>query len=133
MKGQDKLFSHNRNDYDFNRFDYIIEEFIFDKFIKIDVITNCWNWLGCTNEKGYGLFKVGGRKGKALKCHRLSYERYIGKIPKELSVCHKCDNRRCVNPDHLFVATHQQNIKDRENKGRGFLKRGYKRSEVFIK
>lgn len=78
---------------------------------KFLVSPGCWNWIACTNPKGYGQFTQ-------LRAHRVSYELYVGPIPEGLSVLHKCDNRRCVNPDHLFVGTQDDNMKDMKRKGR---------------
>lgn len=57
-------------------------------------------------------------RGKALRAHRVSYELWKGKIPEDLLVLHHCDVPDCVNPDHLFLGTHQDNMTDKMNKGR---------------
>lgn len=82
---------------------------------KIDKsLHGCWNWIGSKNN-GYGIFKLNYKKTYA---HRLSFELNIGNIPADLQVLHKCDNPSCVNPNHLFLGTHQENMKDRNSKGR---------------
>ena len=73
----------------------------------------CWIWKGCTNQGGYG--KFGGRAGSAS---RVAYQFYVGPIPKNKQVCHKCDNRLCVNPEHLFLGSIGDNMKDRTAKNR---------------
>lgn len=77
--------------------------------------SGCWIWLRGVNAHGYGSLKV---KGRTHVAHRFSYERSVGPIPKGLLVCHACDVRKCVNPAHLFLGTHQDNKTDSVNKGR---------------
>ena len=72
--------------------------------------SGCWIWLGMGHsENGYGLFRFGGR-GKCYLAHRISYEFYVGKIPDGLELDHKCENKLCVNPDHLEPVTHKENM-----------------------
>lgn len=79
-------------------------------FDKINKTENCWLWTAATRGKtGYGAFKY---KGKVVDAHRLSYELHNGPIEKGLLVCHKCDIKLCVNPDHLYLGTYKQNLLD---------------------
>ena len=82
-------------------------------------LSECWLWYGCRNNGGYGTFKGVYRVGKA---HRISWEMFKGEIPRGLKVLHKCDIPNCVNPDHLFLGTQKDNVKDMMKKGR-FRKR----------
>lgn len=73
---------------------------------------DCWNWNGYIDDTGYGQFK------RSLRAHRVSWELKNGPIPKGLCILHKCHNRRCVNPDHLYCGTHKDNARDRIEFGR---------------
>lgn len=76
---------------------------------------SCWIWGGLKNENNYGM---GNLNRKQQRAHRISWELHNGAIPSGLFVCHKCDNPPCVNPEHLFLGTNLDNIKDRVAKGR---------------
>lgn len=89
--------------------------------VKVDKgdSSSCWLWHGCLNNKGYGTVtrRRHGKKRNYL-AHRYSYELRNGPVPDGLCVLHKCDIPRCVNPDHLFLGTQADNIKDCVAKGR---------------
>ena len=89
---------------------------------RVDTSTcpnGCWLWLagkcGPSNNP-YGRFQF---KKKSVRAHRASYELFIKRIPKGQLVLHSCDVPLCVNPEHLFLGTHSENMRDRDRKGRG--------------
>lgn len=89
-----------------------------DRFLsKVRKTKGCWFWLGSTRNKkgGYGCLKI---NGKVFDAHRIAYSIFIGSIPKEKCVCHSCDNRKCVNPEHLWIGTKNDNNQDMISKGR---------------
>jgi len=81
---------------------------------KVNKTDTCWEWTGYKDR--YGIF---GIEGKNLKAHRVSWEITFGPVPEGLHVLHKCDNPGCVKPDHLFLGTHTDNMRDMVVKGRG--------------
>lgn len=82
-----------------------------------DGANGCWLWTGSIS-KGYGKLGAENWYDSPLSAHRVSYEMENGKIPDGLFVCHKCDVRNCVNPDHLFLGTAKDNMQDCLSKGR---------------
>jgi len=87
-----------------------------DKFWShVDKSGECWEWQGYCMPSGYGHWRY---KGKTHLCHRLSWMFTNGEISDGLCVCHHCDNPKCVKPDHLFLGTHADNVRDKVTKGR---------------
>lgn len=75
----------------------------------------CWLWKAGSRGNGYGAFKL---HHKTIDAHRISWMLHYGDIPNGMFVCHKCDVRQCVNPDHLFLGTNSDNMKDCYRKNR---------------
>ncbi|CAK0776657.1 hypothetical protein CCP3SC1AL1_850005 [Gammaproteobacteria bacterium] len=86
-------------------------------FSKVQKTDTCWLWIGA-KRNGYGAFR---KNKKVIQSHRLSYEYHNGSIDNGLFVCHKCDVRNCVNPEHLFLGTQSENMIDCSKKGRLFI------------
>lgn len=90
----------------------------FWKKVEIRGNDECWLWKSCKNSHGYGRFGVGM---KVYLAHRISYEMTFGEIPEGLLGLHKCDNPSCVNPNHIFLGTQEDNMHDAIRKGRSVL------------
>ncbi len=78
-------------------------------------LSKCWQWSASHTRDGYGTFGV---KGKMLGAHRVSYQVHGGNDPSDFCVCHRCDNKSCVNPEHLFLGSKKDNAQDSRKKGR---------------
>ena len=99
--------------------DFAVKNPLRERFMKkwtLEPDSGCWLWTGSRRRHGYGRMYSLDRKG--LSAHRVSWELFRGPIPDGLDVLHKCDNPPCVNPDHLFVGTMQDNMDDMVRKGR---------------
>jgi hypothetical protein len=91
---------------------------------KVKVVNDCWVWVGDKWTNGYGRAYVAG---KSFRAHRLLYEYWFDTvIPENIYACHSCDNKVCVNPYHIFLGTHSDNMKDAAKKGRLFCPKGSK-------
>lgn len=97
-----------------------------------DKESGCWLWKGSKNHNGYGEVSYKHCHSKRALAHRVSWAIHQGKIPDGLCVLHKCDVRNCVNPDHLFLGTQQDNLRDCYQKGRmrGWIKPGQKSIKI---
>lgn len=79
----------------------------------------CWPWVAkATTNYGYGRMALGGSSGGQVRAHRASYALEYGSVPDGLDVCHRCDNPPCCNPNHLFLGTATENMRDAAIKGR---------------
>lgn len=102
---------------------------LMDRFYqKFDRTENgCWEWHASMLPNGYGAIQYHRQKTGA---HRVSWIIHYGEIPSGLFICHKCDNKKCVNPEHLFLGTAKDNARDRANKGRSFRPIGELNSQI---
>jgi hypothetical protein len=98
------------------------------RMVIVNPTTDCHEWQGA-KFNGYGRLTVGSRVDGSrhqTTAHRASYVLHHGEVPEGHEICHKCDNPSCINPAHLFAGTRQDNVEDREAKGRGNQNKGSK-------
>lgn len=89
---------------------------LFWTYVRPNLLNGCWEWQGPRTRFGHGSFYWRGRHN--VGAHRVAYEIENGPIPTTLFVRHRCDNPPCVNPSHLELGTHQDNMRDRNERGR---------------
>lgn len=90
---------------------------------KVNKSGECWTWTRSKNSDGYGNISINGKLDKA---HRVAWILTNGEIPNKLHVLHTCDNPSCVNPNHLYLGNHQDNMRDKRNRKRGRGQNGEK-------
>jgi HNH endonuclease len=104
---------------------HITEDLLKRFWEKVRKSKGCWNWIAYKNKQGYGRF--GLKAGECINAHRVSWVIHNGNIPDNYFICHKCYNPSCVNPDHLFCGTRQDNMNDMmiKKRARHFKKNNY--------
>jgi hypothetical protein len=104
----------------------IDERFISKVREPFDAHNDCWEWTGFKSDDGYGQISL---NGKSAKAHRVSYELFVGPIPKGHQIDHMCRNHACVRPDHLQVLPRSENC-GQWNRGKSHCKRGHEFNTV---
>lgn len=96
---------------------------------KVSKGADCWEWTAALGTTGYGVVTVRGRKQTAP---RVAYELTMGPIPAGVCVLHRCDNRRCVRPNHLYLGSYRDNALDRESRGRSHDRGGVRNGRARV-
>lgn len=101
-------------------------------WIHVDIrdADECWVWRGRVTHEGYGVMCY---RDANVRAHRLALELTTTPVPPGMVVCHRCDNPPCVNPAHLFVGTHQDNMRDMKAKGRAAVGERHSRARIGAK
>ena len=86
--------------------------------LRIEKTGDCWIWRGSISSNGYGIYQTYKRYLGTSWAHRVAYILKYGEIPKNLEIMHNCDNKLCVNPEHLSLGTHQENENGKLARGR---------------
>lgn len=111
---------HNRQGTTFINHKVYDKQYIIEKFktkYEINVENGCWEWKGKLVQGYGGMYCCWEGKGKSYPAHRLSYMINVGDIPDGLQILHKCNNKKCVNPDHIYAGTHTDNMDDLREAG----------------
>src|SRR5258708_7787002 len=110
-----------RKEMEINDIRNTLDNFHYGKYIKRGE-NDCWLWCAGKTHDGYGRFNYRNKnnKSKHIMAHRFMWELINGAIPEGLLVLHSCDNPSCVNPKHLFLGTHVDNMQDMVSKGRAY-------------
>jgi hypothetical protein len=106
-----------------------IQERFWSKVDQSSGPSACWTWKASATRRGYGQFPIGRRK---YGSHRIAWQLTHGPVPKGLCVCHTYDVRTCVNPAHLWLGTHSENMTDMWQKGRGAINTWIGRPKLAI-
>ena len=101
---------------------------------KVEKTDSCWFWTAAIGGRGYGSFGIGGRspRGRTHPAHRVAWELANGSIPNGLWVLHRCDNKRCVRVDHLYLGTARENSRDAIERGQASGPRGSRNPRAVL-
>lgn len=100
------------------RYSYRTQKPLADRFwSKVEKTATCWLWTAAVDGRGYGVIGLGGKGDGLGRAHRVSWEMANGPIPEGAILCHTCDVKRCVRPDHLYAGTKADNARDAIERG----------------